>query len=97
MQILRSAQDDKDYAECPGRPGCSQPSGDRFARIDAAAGAGFLDHDFAQQGKRGTKLLPDPAGQVFAGGVLQAFDFVEAAVTPASAANFGQSQTTSRT
>lgn len=51
-----------------------------FPAIDAATGAGLADLDFAQLRQGRLQSLPDPAGQVFAGGVLQSLDVVEVVV-----------------
>ena len=53
------------------------------ACVDAAAGAGFLDHDLAEQWERWLQLLPNPAGQVLTGGILEAGNLIEAVVVDA--------------
>src|SRR5690348_797834 len=51
-----------------------------WAAVDAFAGAGFVDCDFGEVGEAIVEVVPDPAGEVFAGGVFQAGDIVEVAV-----------------
>lgn len=48
--------------------------------VGAAAGAGFADGDAAELREGGFEMAPDPAGEVFAGGVFEAGDVVEVAV-----------------
>ena len=50
------------------------------AEVGASAGAGFVDGDAVELGDAGLEALPDPEGEVFAGGVFEAGDFVEEAV-----------------
>ena len=47
-----------------------------FATVDATGGTGFAHHDLGEQRQRGLESLPDPARQVFAGGVFQALDLI---------------------
>jgi len=50
------------------------------ASVDAAGGAGFGDDDFAELREVWLEVLPDPGGDIFAGGVMEAGDFVQVAV-----------------
>ena len=51
-----------------------------FPPVNAAGGAGFGDDDFGELGELGFEAVPDPDGDVFAGGVFEARDVVEIAV-----------------
>src|SRR5690606_17996063 len=75
---------------CCRRPATTAPRGEpcsypevSVAAVDAAAGAGLADHHPAQGGEGGFQFPPDPAGDVFAGGVFEAFDVVEKTVVEA--------------
>lgn len=48
-----------------------------FAPVDATGGAGFAHHDLGEQWQRGLEPLPDPACQVFAGGIFQTLDLIQ--------------------
>jgi len=51
--------------------------GDSVAAIDATRGASFGDDDFGELREFGLQAPPDPGGDVLAGGVFEAGDFVE--------------------
>lgn len=51
--------------------------------VNAAGHAGFGDDDFLEERKFGTEALPNPGGEVFAGGIVEAGDFVEVVVIEA--------------
>ena len=51
--------------------------GSAGSTINAAAGTGFVDEDFGEHGEARGKAAPNPAGQIFAGGVIQAGNFIE--------------------
>ena len=48
--------------------------------VDAAGGAGFGDGDLGEEGEGRLEVGPDPGGEGFAGGVLEAGDVVETVV-----------------
>jgi len=52
----------------------------RVAPINAAAGTGFTNLHCAQCGQDRQRTLPDPAGQILAGGVFQAGNVIEVVV-----------------
>ena len=51
-----------------------------LAAVNTAAGAGLPDLHFAEQGQVGFEPGPDPAGDILAGGVVQAGNVVEVVV-----------------
>ena len=48
--------------------------------VDALGGAGFGDDNLLEDGKSGFQLVPDPFGDVLAGGVFETGDFIEVMV-----------------
>ena len=47
-----------------------------FPAIDTTGRASLAHNDFGKHGQCGLELAPDPASEVFAGGVLQTFNLV---------------------
>src|SRR5712691_2212533 len=66
-----------------GRPACrckaSTVRSGRLWLVGGAGGAGFAD-GHAGEWEGGGEVVPDPAGEVLAGGVFQVVDFVEVVV-----------------
>src|SRR5436190_24250990 len=51
--------------------------------ILAHGSARLMDDDGGKQRKQGLEAIPDPPGEVFAGGIFKAFNFVEVVVIEA--------------
>lgn len=59
-----------------------------LALIDTTTGACFMHHDLGKQWQRRLGLLPDPACQILAGGILQSGNVIEVMMIEPSVGRF---------